>query len=106
MRPNNIYLQKKKLLEEKQSILMKLISCLKEEEKLELLLEDTNKKLKCFNNIANSMLEKIKGNNAMTKVFLKKLDGLSLKQIAEQEGISYDYVRELNSKINHIFGNL
>ena len=42
----------------------------------------------------------------MTKVFLKKLDGLSLKQIAEQEGISYDYVRELNSKINHIFGNL
>lgn len=103
---SSIYIQKKKLLEEKRTILMKLISVVKEEEKLELLLCETNKKLNHFNNIANKTLERIRGNNAMTKVFLRKLEGVSLKQIAIEEGMSYDYVRELSSKLNDIFGNL
>lgn len=101
----SVYSQKRKLIEEKQVILMKLAKISKEEEYLEEMLTEINNKIKEFNNAANKALKKMKGKNALITVFLGRLDGLKLRQIAEKEQLSYDYVRELNTQINHIFGD-
>lgn len=102
MRGIDIFNKKKKLIAEKQAILMKIVECNKEEENLEVMLYSKNKELKEFNNIAKRTLERIKGNDILTTIFLGQLNGLNLREIAEVNNISYNYVREKNIQLKRL----
>lgn len=106
MRGNTIFNQKRKLIAEKQAILMKIVECNKEEEELEVLLESKNKELKEFNKIAKRALEKIKGNDILTTIFLGQLEGLNLREIAERDGLSYNYIREKNIQLKRLLNGI
>ncbi|UFH65574.1 DNA-binding response regulator [Clostridium cadaveris] len=54
-----------------------------------------------LNNIRNTLVERVKGLKGLEyKVGIKYyLEGKSLKEIADELGYSYDYIKEINSRI-------